>query len=241
MYSQVSKDHSTTGKSESLGIKARFGRFRADAHQRAQEKIERHEKLGRSTVVVHKPFYAGDILSDDLKVKGVRAHFVEGIKDDNTSPSDPLPRASALPPETRHWYNYCDFIDVDRKPSDKNPRIELADFGDCPHLFYCKRVKARASTSHDDSGSQASSSLGVESSKFGHEATHHCYLGMADCVRDAQRSITRKRINELQARLDSYPPPQDDEDQVSCHYFLNFPMINQMLIFDIVRSSSNSK
>ncbi|WVQ80568.1 hypothetical protein IAT38_002673 [Cryptococcus sp. DSM 104549] len=217
VYSQVSKDHPGTGRSESLGIKARFGRFRADAHQRAQEKIERHEKLGRSTVVVHKPFYAADILADDIKVKGIHARFEEGSNDDGEASDDDFPRTSHLPPDLKHWYNYLDYIDVDRKPIDRDPRIELVDFGDCPHFFYSKRVKARASTSHDDDSTvQAnsdSSLLGVESSKFGHELTHHCYLGLAEGVREVQRDIAQKRINELWARLDSYPPVEQGEDQ----------------------------
>ncbi|WVQ72821.1 hypothetical protein IAR50_002381 [Cryptococcus sp. DSM 104548] len=215
MYFQVSKDHSTNGKSESLGIKGRIGRFRVDAHQRAQEKIERHEKLGRSTVVVHKPFYAVDILADDIRVKGLRAHFDEHIGDPDENEEEagvPHPKASEMPLNNREWYNYLDYIDADRKPTDKNPRIELVDFGECPHFFYCKRVKARASTSGDDSSSQASGVLGLESSKFGHEPSHPCYLGTAEGVKEVQQSLTRQRINELREQLSNYPLeglPQD--------------------------------
>ncbi|TYJ58899.1 hypothetical protein B9479_000331 [Cryptococcus floricola] len=215
MYFQVSKDHSATGKSESLGIKGRIGRIRADVHQRAQEKIERHEKLGRSTVVVHKPFYAVDILADDIKVKGLRAHFDEhvGGPGENDVEAGVLhPKASELPLGHREWYNYLDYIDADRKPIDKNPRIELVNFGECPHFFYCKRVKARTSTSGDDSPSQAT--LGLETSKFGHEPTHPCYLGTAEGVREVQQSLTRQRINELREKLSNYPLeglPQDGD------------------------------
>ncbi|WVQ96789.1 hypothetical protein IAU59_003896 [Kwoniella sp. CBS 9459] len=199
------------GKSESLGIKARIGRFRFDAHQRLQERKIRHPKLqGREVIAPHKPFYAVDVLADDLRIKGIRAHFAERIRMDDDDAIDPLPRASELPDELKVWFNYLDYIDADRRPFDQDPKIELVDFGDCPHVYYSKRVKARASTAKDnDSNGPDSPSDSrtpeVESSKFGHEKTHHCYLGVADGVSEVQKRITQERIDALQARLDSYP------------------------------------
>ncbi|WVF69291.1 hypothetical protein IAT40_004067 [Kwoniella sp. CBS 6097] len=211
IYPQVSKELWSQGKSESLGIKARFGRFRFDAHQRLQERKIRHPKLqGREVIAPHKPFYAVDVLADDLRIKGIRAHFAERIRMDDDDALDPLPRASELPEELKVWFNYLDYIDADRRPFDQDPKIELVDFGDCPHFYYSKRVKARASTARDNESTPPESPSGnrspeVESSKFGHEKTHHCYLGVADGVSEVQKRITQERIDALQARLDSYP------------------------------------
>ncbi|OCF43955.1 hypothetical protein I317_02225 [Kwoniella heveanensis CBS 569] len=218
IYPQVSKELWSQGKSESLGIKARFGRFRFDAHQRLQERKIRHPKLrGKEVIAPHKPFYAVDVLADDLRIKGIRAHFAERIRMDDDDALDPLPRASELPNELKVWFNYLDYIDADRRPFDQDPKIELVDFGDCPHVYYSKRVKARASTARDNDSTPPESpsdtrSPEVESSKFGHEKTHHCYLGVADGVSEVQKRITQERIDALQARLDSYPRDDPKEN-----------------------------
>ncbi len=207
VYQQVSQDLWVTGKSQSLGIKARFGRFRADAHQRAQEKTVRHEKLHRTTVVVHKPFYAADLLLDNIQVKGIRADFVEaaspGTLDEDGAT---LPKSSDLPTESKVWFNFFDFIDADRKPLDRDPRVEIIDVGDCPQIFFSKRVKARQTTANDDDDSSLGSGsdirLEMESSKFGHEKSHICYLGAADGVGPTQIRVTKERIADLEAILD---------------------------------------
>ncbi|WVN88723.1 uncharacterized protein L203_103936 [Cryptococcus depauperatus CBS 7841] len=202
-YCQVDRNHIANGKLESLGIKAQVGCFRADAHQRAQEKIERHEKLGRSTVVIHKPFYAADILGDDLIIKGLRAHFFEKARSATIS-SDRFSQVSSLPSSLKDWYNYLDHVDVDQKPADKDPLIEFVDFGDSPHLYYSKRVKTRAAHLVE-SNINTNVALGIERSKFGYEPTHHCYLGMAKGVKDVQQSLAFKRIDEIRKAIQSYP------------------------------------
>ncbi|WVR06215.1 hypothetical protein IAU60_003245 [Kwoniella sp. DSM 27419] len=217
IYPQVSKDLWTKGKSESLGVKARIGQLRFDAHQRVQERLNSHPKVKvEKPTNTHKPFYAADLLADDLRVKGIRAHFAERVRlEEDDDAIDPLPRASELPSELKVWFNYLDYIDADRRPFDQDPKIELVDFGDCPHVFACRRVNARTSTPDDDelykSGAARDWPVGTESSKFGHEKSHHCYLGAAAGVRDVQKRITQERIDELEARLNSYP--QDDHPE----------------------------
>lgn len=206
VYQQVSQDLWAAGMSQSLGVKARFGRFRADAHQRAQEKTVRHEILHRTNVVVHKPFYAADLLLSNIQVKACRADFNETTESEARG-EDPtaLPRASDLAKEHKVWFNFFDFIDADRKPMDRDPRIELVDIGDCPQVFFSKRVKARQTTAQDDDdsslGSGSDSRLEMESSKFGHEKSHICYLGAADGVGPTQIRITKERIAEVEALL----------------------------------------
>ena len=211
----MSQDLWATGRSQSLGVKARFGRFRADAHQRAQEKTVRHEKLHRTTVVVHKPFYAADLLLDHIQVKGLRADFEETALSHSEPIAEPYPRAAELPPEQKIWFNYFDFIDADRRPLDHDPRVDLVDMGDCPQIFFSKRVKARQTTVHDDATSSFGSEsevIEMESSKFGHEKSHICYLGAAKGVGPTQMRITEERIKELEEKLHAMP----EDAVVSC-------------------------
>lgn len=220
MYSQISRQLWDQGKTQSLGVKAKFGRFRGDMHQRAQEKVERHEKLDRVKVVTHKPFYATDLILEDIEVKGVRAEFDEhpahGHRSrhndsDSKSVSDStasidefdFPKASDMDPCHKAWFNLFDFIDADKRPFDQNPRIELVDFGDCPEVFFSMRTKVRQTTPGDDdsdfeSDESNDSRQDLERSKFGDEPTHVCYLRTSKSVAPVQMKITRDRIRELQ-------------------------------------------
>jgi hypothetical protein len=199
-------------KTQSLGIKARFGHFRADCHQRKEEIQQRHEKLNREKVVSHKAFAAADLILEDIQVKGIRAEFQELPKhlarrpsdDDSISESDEAShenssidyvRASALGPAEKAWFNLFDFIDADKRPLDHDPKIELVNVADCPEVFFALRRKAR--TTPLQKGQK--SDLGM--SKFGDEKTHICYLGESKSVATVQIKITRARIRELQDKV----------------------------------------
>jgi hypothetical protein len=151
------------------------------------------------------------LLLNDIVFKGVRADFTETSLplEVEVEEEQALPKASELPGENKVWFNFFDFIDADRKPFDQDPRVEIVEIGDCPAIFFSKRVKARQSTPNDDDGSSlgsgSDSRLDIESSKFGHEKSHICYLGAAAGVGPTQIRITRQRIEELEARLRSIP------------------------------------
>ncbi|EIW73580.1 hypothetical protein TREMEDRAFT_70997 [Tremella mesenterica DSM 1558] len=205
VYSQMRKDLWTLGMSECLGIKARFGRFRADAHQRAQEKTVHHEQLNRTIVVTHKPFYAADLLLDDIEVKGLRAHFEEAWK--RRGPDEVisnLPKVSEMDVTKKGWYSFFDYVDADRKPLDKDPRLDVVELGDCPQVFFSKRVKAKPSSPHEDNGTNGMASEShqeMENTKFGHEKSHICYLGAAEGVGPTQRRIVSMRIRHLEREI----------------------------------------
>lgn len=227
MYSQISRQLWDEGKTQSLGVKAKFGRFRGDMHQRAQEKVERHEKLDRVKVVTHKPFYATDLILEDIEVKGVRAEFDEhpshgkhahhrdgdskSMSDDSASIEEfNFPKASEMASEDKAWFNLFDFIDADKRPFDQNPRIELVDFGDCPEVFFSMRTKVRPTTPGDDDSDLGSedendSRHDLERSKFGDEPTHVCYLRTNKSVAPIQMKITRDRIRELENLAEKTP------------------------------------
>ncbi|KAK8858435.1 hypothetical protein IAR55_002662 [Kwoniella newhampshirensis] len=198
------KDLWEIGKSESLGLKGRMGHFKAVAIQRVQEKKQYHAMLHKESVVYHKPFYAADIVANDLKIKGIRAHFAERIKsEDEDAAIDPLPKASELTSDLALWYNYFDYIDTDKKPFDRDPRMELVDLGDCPTVSISRRVKARANTPYDDEDSNDQKNghwrKGVESSKFGHDPSHESGLGVLPTPPEEQIKHAQRRIDELLA------------------------------------------
>ena len=211
MYGQKSRELWDQGKTQSLGIKARFGHFRADIHQRKEEKQQSHKKLKRDKVVSHKAFYAADLILEDIEVKGIRAEFHElpshlarRSSDDSSIPSDHDPhregpieytKASELGPGDKAWFNLYDFIDADKRPFDHDPKIELVNVADCPEVFYSLRKKVRTAPLQEGQTSE----LGM--SKFGDEKSHICYLGESKSVATVQIKITRRRIRELQDKV----------------------------------------
>jgi hypothetical protein len=245
MYEQKSRQLCDQGKIQALGPKARFGRFRADAHQRAQEKVVHHEKLERVKVITHKPFYALDLILEDIEVKGIRAEFNElpnhiaarRASSDSSSDSassikgsakDKIEyvRASEMAPADKAWFNFFDFVDSDKRPLDHDPNIELLDVADCPEVFWSMRTKVRRTTPTDDQSDESGSapdaeesdkSSYLERSKFGDEPTHVCYLRENKSVAPVQIQITRARIRELQNKV-KLMPSNPSPTQTVCHF-----------------------
>jgi hypothetical protein len=190
--------------------------------------------LDRTTTIIHKAVYAADILLDDIHVKGVRAEFLETashVADGNIkpSPSDykqdltnrPSVKASELPSELRAWFNYYDFVDIHRRPFDRDPKVEFVDLGNCPRFSYARRIKARAfSAAAEKSGTIApgSEDFDLETTKFGNEKSHFCLLGEASHASPTQARITRRRITELEHELRDLrrrgPSPKDRHENI---------------------------
>ncbi|BEI90738.1 uncharacterized protein CcaverHIS019_0308080 [Cutaneotrichosporon cavernicola] len=210
MYSVSSEDMWTKGLAQSLGFKLRAARFRLDGHQRQQEQRQYSEALKGVKIVTHKPFYAADLLLDEITFKGMVAGFNEAhIYPDNPALDTTYPHASDLSEEGKVWYNYFDFIDADQKPFDRNPRVKIVHMGDCPHVFLSRRVKAVATTPNDE---LLNLPPGKEASKFGHEKTHICYLGAALGVGPMQSQIAQERVVFLQEILSSFTEEDREND-----------------------------
>jgi hypothetical protein len=60
-----------------LGLKTRISHFTADLHQREQERTVTNEKLNRTKRIPHKPFYAIDVVLDDLDLRATSVVFSE--------------------------------------------------------------------------------------------------------------------------------------------------------------------
>lgn len=211
-YTQSSQQLWSTGHAEHVGIKLRVDRFRLDGHQRMTEFRVWQERLQRVKTVVHKPFYACDLILDVIRLKGMVSTFDEmtTLCAENPPPPDmpKIPHASELPPDQRQWYSWFDYIDADHKPFDRNPRVLLVHMGDCPHVFLSRRVKARHISSEEDPNAPPSD---IGATKFGHEKTHICYLGAAMGIGPMQTEITQTRIHQLETVISKLPPPTDDE------------------------------
>lgn len=215
MYNQVAEDLWAQGRAQSLGCKLRIRRLRCDGHQRMQETRQWNKELGNVKVITHKPFYAVDVLLDQIQIVGVVADFEETtplVPEDEPRPppTEQHPKASELPPDQREWFNSFDFIDADRKPFDRDPRMEIVDLGDCPHVSLSRRVRCRRTMpDHDDD----TFTNDMEASKFGHEKTHVCYLGAALGIGPMQQQIAQERVDELQNMLDHLPPATVAEER----------------------------
>ena len=218
MYPQISKELYADGLGQSVGIKFRIDKFRADLHQRAQKLVIHLEGDGGTKTRIHKAIYAGDLLLDNMKVMGMTASFAETALARESDAHQVLdgvpmpPMASDLPEDQRAWFDFYDFVDADRKPFDRNPRITMAEIGDCPRVNLCKRVRARPP--QPEAKGLADERQDLEYSKFGHEPSHICFLGAAEDVGPTQIEITDKRIQELEARLASLPDGDDVGDAV---------------------------
>lgn len=212
IYPQYDKDDWSRGQGTSLGIKARIGRFQADAHQREQQRVvkkARSEGDAEYGVIKHKAMYAADVVLDNVRLRAVRTVFQEQDQDlcqmaqKDPAHDQPRQKASELGAEERSWFAFDDYVDTDTRPTDQDPRMEIYDIGDCPKFHYSKWTLAHRSP-HNMLALVAAGQWrdpDLESSKFGQEKTHFCLLGEDSGVERSQHRFIDKRIDELKASL----------------------------------------
>lgn len=185
-YPQMSKLDWTVGRQTAVGVKAHIKHFQADLHQREQTKIVRKEALQRMGTVKHKPFYAADIVLDDVRLRAISAVFEDQSKDflvkhaqhilDVTEPAGQL--ASELAHDDAPWFSSDDFVDTDHRPSDSNPHIEMYEIGACPQFHYSRWLPALKLRPDVIDKMKTGHWYGtdMEASKFGREPSHWCLL-----------------------------------------------------------------
>ena len=222
MYTQVVPELWKAGKTRSLGVKGKIGRWRMDLHQRRQERIVKNDKLGRTNVVAHKPFYAINLMLDNVQARLIQADFLDVATNrpedsEAANEEEKMVFANSLPDDQKMWYNFFDFIDADRKPFDQNPKVLVTELADCPHIFWSKRVKA-VQISRDDEDESSLFKVGrpdIESTKFGRELSHICYMDQVPGIADTQTEIAQQRIKELQNDWSQCAPKVSDADVAS--------------------------
>ncbi len=169
-------------------MKFKIDRFQADLHQREQKKLSVNEKLYRETIVTHKPFYAAEVLLQNVAARAITAVFAKtplGSDSGSTSSNSPeldQPaglRVSALGRSDAAWYNADDYVDIDSKPEDLDPWLDMHAIGECPLFRYSRWSPAQRMTSQgvDVLRHGKTRRTGLEASRFGKELSHFCLLG----------------------------------------------------------------
>ena len=168
------RDAWADGVTPFVGIKAFILRFQADMHQRAQESTI-HKPDGTTKTIVHKPFYAVEVVLTDMELKTVLAIFHESLK--QRIPLEPthtesgyrtregIPTTEAGSP----WVDLDDYTDTSWAPTTDNPTMHHLLAASCPRFTYFKRAYPNKMKDR------------VEESKFGDEDTHVCFLGKEAC------------------------------------------------------------
>ena len=206
MYSNDSRADWGRGEGTYLGIKCKLAHFKADLHQREEEKTITNELLGRTKVVPHKPFYAADVILDGIDLRATSALFKEPEKryvklDPGLAQEDSMfTRPTALPDPA--WFDFDDHVEVDWAPTDAHPHIELHQIAVCPRFNFVKRTGASDVRRGDEDIDGTDEPVPV--SKFGHEPTHLCMLGQSKSQSSARPSSSRSR--HALTRRSRFPP-----------------------------------
>lgn len=146
--------------------------------QREQFQLEHHEGLDRTKPVPHRPFFACDVVLDEVELNAVVAQFKEPertfVELDFPFSDDTTFHASSKLPEPT-WRDYDDYVDTDWAPSDHHPEIELHQLGRLPRFTYKRRVgDSMVPRDKSETSSVLEEAVGELPSKFGEEDTHNC-------------------------------------------------------------------
>lgn len=157
-----------------VGVKAFMDRFQVDMHQRAQESTITKPD-GTTKTITHKPFYAVEVVLNELELRAVLAIFQEPLKQRvpmESSQVESTYRTREGIPVTESnsdWIDMDDFMDTNWMP-DSEPILHHLLAGSCPRFTYFKR--AFTNTMKDR----------VDHTKFGDEDSHVCFLGKEACM-----------------------------------------------------------
>lgn len=180
----------SAGVTTVVGAKARIGNLVADLHQREQELTVPGISKGTWKTIRRKPFYAAELVLDDLEIRTVAASCSNPLKkavhlsDEGTQTDNLEEHLARLPlnvPST--WVDADDFVELDWVPTTM-PSVLLLPVVSCPFFTYLRHNVSRA-----DSKS--------EKTKFGSEDTHTCLLGKQSTVSCIQTDLARQRIEHL--------------------------------------------
>ncbi|KIP10738.1 hypothetical protein PHLGIDRAFT_22173 [Phlebiopsis gigantea 11061_1 CR5-6] len=190
VYMDQGRDAWADGVTPFVGIKAFILRFQADMHQRAQESTI-NKPDGTTKTIVHKPFYAVEVVLTDMELKTVLAIFHEPLK--QRVPLEPMHTESGY--RTREgiptteagspWIDLDDFTDTSWAPMTDNPTMHHLLAASCPRFTYFKRAYPNEMKDR------------IEETKFGDEDTHMCFLGKEASVPRIQMNIASDRMDKL--------------------------------------------
>ncbi|CDZ98518.1 Uncharacterized conserved protein [Phaffia rhodozyma] len=177
LYRYESKADWESGEGSLLGLKVQLAHFQADLHQREEQRTVTNAKLNRTKKVLHKPFYAADVVLDNLDLRALFAHIKEpensNVKLDESTFLDDKFSTQGAPLSDPIWFDFDDYVETDWRPSDRKPKVELHPLALCPRFTYTKRAGDCCLPRKDSEDSnQRSDSDPRQASKFGKEPSH---------------------------------------------------------------------
>ncbi|KAJ7047262.1 golgi-body localization protein domain-containing protein [Mycena alexandri] len=191
-YIDNSRETWADGVTPWIGVKGIIEEFQVDMHQREEESIVPGHRPNTTKLIRRKPFYAIELVLKGLDLRAMLATFDDSLKEDvgvSASPqrSNYRNRTDLPPtPDDSAWIDEDDFVELDWTPPSA-PSLHFLPVATCPRFTYFRR--AAPSQQQDDS------------SKFGLETTHTCYLGKQPSVLRVQIDLAMVRIAELEEEI----------------------------------------
>lgn len=217
VYAQEDKQDWAHGRTTKLGIKSRMSTFHLDFHQRQQEMVIDRPELGGPRKKFHKPYYEAEVDLADINFRTLAGQFEEPDKrlfppkdyddEDEDNNHDNIFREEdnyAISDDDLEWYDLNDFVEVDWAPTEggKAPRIKLVEAITCPRFNYYRRIESKRERGARMKGNvRGEDVINLERTKFGHEATHTCLVGITPTPVDIQKDLTNNRLSHLQQQL----------------------------------------
>lgn len=228
LYPQANKMDWARGRTTLIGVKARMATFHMDFHQRQQEIVVDRPELGGQRKTFHKPFYEAEVDLSNINFRTLAGQFHEpdkrlvplqdvdenednehdnifndGEDDDEPGPSD----------RDLEWYDLHDFVELDWAPPEggRQPRIRLIEAMSCPRFSYYRRIESKGERAqrtkgekspHDQDNNHETAKL--ENTKFGHENTHVCLVGIAPTPPKVQIALAEARLDILKTQLKNF-------------------------------------
>ncbi|PWN35857.1 uncharacterized protein FA14DRAFT_160841 [Meira miltonrushii] len=228
LYPQANKMDWARGRTTLIGVKARMATFHMDFHQRQQEIVVDRPELGGQRKTFHKPFYEAEVDLSNINFRTLAGQFQEpdkrlvplqdvdenedhdhdniffdGEDEDESGPSD----------RDLEWYDLHDFVELDWAPPEggRQPRIRLIEAMSCPRFSYYRRIESKdervqrtkGEKSPDDQDNNNETAK-LENTKFGHENTHVCLVGIAPTPPKVQIALAEARLDILNTQLKNF-------------------------------------
>jgi hypothetical protein len=151
-----------------IGVKGIIEEFQVDMHQREEEISVPGFRPNSTKLIRKKPFSAVELVLKGLDLRAMLATFEDPLKIDvgvGSSPqrSNYRTRTDLPPtPADSEWMDEDDFIELDWTPPSA-PSPHFLPVATCPRFTYFRRGAV------------------TETTKFGLEKSHTCYLGKEPC------------------------------------------------------------
>jgi hypothetical protein len=173
VYTDNSRDAWGDGVTPMVGLKARIDSFQADLHQREEETLVAGLTPGSTRVIRRKAINSAEVVMKRLELRVMLADFTDPLK--RSVPMEAFTHSSNYRnhpnmPKTdpdSEWVDTDDFVDVDWAPSGLQA-IHVLRAAFCPRFRYFK---------HKQNGGDLGKRPQAETSKFGNEDSHVCFMG----------------------------------------------------------------